>query len=98
MPSRRLPILLVLSILPLATRADDLPILSKVALQPLAAHAKTLTDAMELAGAPFPDATRAALDAAYANADPAEAVRQIQVALDPFCLAGVDINPESRVK
>jgi len=73
-------------------------VIDKVARQPLAAHAKSLTEAMELLGAPLPEATRAALEAAYQNANEAEAVRQIQQALDGLCLVGVDINPESRVK
>src|SRR5687768_10261102 len=96
--NRHLTILAVLSFLPCVCHADDLAVLDKVALQPLAAHAKALTDAMELLGTPLGDDTRKALDAAYQNANEADAVRQIQQALDALCIAGVDINPESRVK
>jgi hypothetical protein len=81
-----------------AADAPALPRVSDVALQPLAAHAKALTEAMDFLGAPLPDATRAALEAAYGDADEARAIGAIQAALDPLCLAAVDINPESRVK
>jgi hypothetical protein len=80
-------------------RAVDggLAVVEGVALQPLAAQARAVTEAMEYVGAPLPAATRAALEAAYRNGDAAEAVREIQGALDPLCLVGVEINPESRV-
>ncbi len=35
---------------------------------------------------------------ALANDDSAAAVEKIQEVLDPLCLAGVSVNPESRVK
>jgi hypothetical protein len=81
-------------------RAQDPPLapVENVSLQPLAAQSKSLTEAMDLLGAPLPDATAAALTAAYNNPDAAAAVRGIQGALDPLCLVAVDINPESRVK
>jgi hypothetical protein len=76
----------------------SLPVIDTVAIQPLAAHARSLTEAMEYLGAPLPEATRAALDAAYRGDDSAAAVRSIQAALDPLCLVGIEINAESRVK
>lgn len=92
--------LLLIALLAPHTRADDPPLapVTAVSLQPLAAHAKALTEAMDLIGAPLSDTTRSALDAAYQNPDQAAAVLAIQAALDPLCLAAVDINPESRVK
>src|SRR5687768_9475854 len=84
-------------------RAEDppaatLPRVTDVALQPLAAQSKALAEAMTLLGEPLPEPTRAALDAAYLEADEAKAVAAIQAALDPLCLVAVQINPESRVK
>lgn len=76
----------------------ELPKVTDVALQPLAAHAKALTEAMEFLGAPLSKETREALEAAYKEADEAKAIAALQAALDPLCLAAVDINPESRVK
>jgi len=91
---------LLLALLSSNARAEEpaLPLVDNVSLQPLAANARALTEAMEFLGAPLPDATRSALDAAYKQSDSAEAVRAIQAALDPLCLLSVDINPESRVK
>ena len=41
---------------------------------------------------------QAALDKAVAETDKIKAIEGIQKILDPLCLAGVNINPESRVK
>src|SRR5215210_3960964 len=83
-----------------ASRAADgpLPVVDGVALQPLAAQVRAVTEAMEFLGAPLPEGTREKLEGAYRTGDAAEAVRAIQAALDPLCLAGVEINPEARVK
>lgn len=71
--------------------AQELPKVSKVDLQPLSAHVKSLLSALEAAGAPLPETTREKLSAAID-------IAQIQELLDPLCIAGVEINPESRVK
>ena len=47
---------------------------------------------------PCPAAIRARLDAAIALAGCRAKVLAVQEALDPLCLIGVTINPESRVK
>ncbi|MEX0678206.1 MAG: CehA/McbA family metallohydrolase [Pirellulales bacterium] len=82
----------------LAAAADPLPIVTDVEWQPLAAQVKRVAQALELVGSPLDKAQQAALDKALANADAAEAAGQIQAVLDPLCLVGVNINPESRVK
>jgi hypothetical protein len=105
-PHRRSPpgfatrVLLAAS-LALAGRAaaePPLPVVRHVARQPLAAAARALTRTLDALGTPLAASTRAALDAAYREADDAQAVGAIQAALDPHCLVAVDVNPESRVK
>jgi hypothetical protein len=86
-------LLLIFGLLGLATdvRAGDLPIVADVELQPLAAQAKRVVETLDLLGGPLPEAVRAKLHAATS-------VKEIQQALDPFCLIGVEINAESRVR
>jgi hypothetical protein len=54
--------------------------------------------ALELAGSPLSSEQQKSLDAALATGDAKAAVAAIQKVLDPLCVAGVNINPESRVK
>ena len=78
----------------------SLPIVRNVDLQPLVAQVHRIVTAMDYLGAPLSDADKQALDAAsrLGNARAAEAAESIQRVLDRSCLAGVNINPESRVK
>lgn len=78
--------------------ADPLPIIDKVAAQPLLAQVKQLEAAMEDLGSPLPERVKAAIAEAGKGGDDAKVVRAIQESLDPLCLFGVEINPESRVK
>lgn len=80
------------------TRGDELPLVVDVDPQPLAAQARRLAEALQVLGEPLPAAIKARLDAALAAEKPGEVVEGIQEALDPLCLVGVAINPESRVK
>jgi hypothetical protein len=72
--------------------AEELPVVSKVAQQPLGVQVKQLVEALEFIGAPLPRADREALAAADGDA------AKVQAVLDKHCIAGVEINPESRVK
>ena len=83
---------------PATAGADPLPVVSDVEFQPLTAQAKRLTEALEALGQPLDPAIKARLENAYAMPDLAKGVRAVQEALDPLCLIGVQINPESRVK
>ncbi len=76
----------------------ELTFVGSVPRQPLEAATKRLTEAMLFAGSPFSEQTIAQLDAAYGLDDDRAAVKAIQEALDPLCLAEVNINAESRVK
>src|SRR5882672_29893 len=91
-------VLSFLLICSIARAADPLPIVGKVALQPLAAHVKQLAEALDYLGNPLPEQVQTNLAIALAEADPTKQIQLIQEVLDPLCLMGVTINPESRVK
>jgi hypothetical protein len=78
--------------------ADELPLVSGVEAQPLKAQTKRIAEALAFLGQPLTKEQAAALEKAAAEKDDAEATEGIQKVLDPLCLAGVIINPESRVK
>lgn len=78
--------------------ADPLPRVGEVEWQPLAASIRRLMDALEHLGAPLHPADQAALRAALEGEDDSEASDKAQQILDRYCLLGVNINPESRVK
>ncbi len=78
--------------------AADLPLVAEVEAQPLKAQARRVVEALEFLGEPLPPAQRTAFEKAVALADDVEAVAAIQKALDPLAIAGVNVNPESRVK
>jgi hypothetical protein len=78
--------------------ADDLPIVVGVEAQPLKAQVRRVGEALEYLGEPLSREEKAALERAVANMNVEEAVEAIQKVLDPRCLVGVSINPESRVK
>ncbi|MEM7396283.1 MAG: hypothetical protein AAF492_28440 [Verrucomicrobiota bacterium] len=95
----RISVAALLGILCLSSsRAEQLPVVEQAEIQPLAVHVKRLMEALDYVGRPLSDAEKAQLRQAMNHADEAEALRQIQTVLDPHCLAGVHINPESRVK
>ena len=81
-----------------SARAEPLPRVLDVEFQPLSAQIRRVAESLEALGQPLPAEVKASLEKAYAIPNPAQAVRALQEALDPFCLIGVEINPESRVK
>lgn len=97
-------VLLVVAVAPQpALAADSLEPVPGVPRQPLEAQVRRIAQAWELAtGGPLPAESRKALEAALSmpSGTPAaddRAVAAIQRALDPLCLAIVNINAESRV-
>ncbi|MCE9524484.1 MAG: CehA/McbA family metallohydrolase [Planctomycetales bacterium] len=72
--------------------------MKNVEAQPLKASAKRIADALEIVGEPLTKEEKADLNKALEQKDDTEAVVAIQKVLDARCLAGVNINPESRVK
>lgn len=96
--ARALCLLVVATFIPCKAAAEPLPRVAATDAQPLKAQVTRVAQALELLGSPLTADQRKALDAAMAEADGAAAFRQIQDVLDPLCLVGVNINPESRVK
>jgi hypothetical protein len=95
---RRLVVSLVVLVLAQAGRAEELPLVADVEFQPLSAQVKRVVEALDLLGEPLPRGVKEQLAHAYADPDQSEGLEAIQRALDPLCLIGVAINPESRVK
>ncbi|CAN5794640.1 hypothetical protein BH23PLA1_BH23PLA1_12340 [soil metagenome] len=79
-------------------QAGELPVVSGVSLQPLGAQARRVAESLQVVGRPLPAEALEAIEAASRSGVEAEGVRRIQEILDPYCLVGVNINPESRVK
>ncbi|RUL84648.1 hypothetical protein TsocGM_20015 [Tautonia sociabilis] len=83
---------------PAAATGSDLPTVPNVPRQPLAAQARRVVEALEMIGRPLPEADLKRLEDAYVLDDEFQASLAIQEIFDPYCLVGVSINPESRVK
>ncbi|MGH9722832.1 MAG: CehA/McbA family metallohydrolase, partial [Bryobacteraceae bacterium] len=81
-----------------AVHAQELPIIAAVELQPLAAQALRVIESLEMLGEPLPADAAARLRRLAESTDRAASVAEIQKILDRYCLVGVQINPESRVK
>ena len=84
--------------LPRPCGAVALPVATDVPRQPFVASVRRLAEALEIGGEPLPQEVRRRIESAAALTDDAAAVREVQEALDPLCLALVTVNPESRVK
>ena len=81
-------------------RAQSLAVVDEVPWPHLRDHCRELLAGLEAAKAPLPAETVRALRGLLDKepADPDAAVAAVQKLLDPHCLIGVSINPESRVK
>ena len=77
---------------------DAAQVITDVERQPFVAAIRRLVEAMDFAGAPLSEEVRNRIVAASALPDDKDAVKQLQLILDPLCLAFVNINAESRVK
>ena len=83
----------------LVCSSEELPLVTKVEFQPLAAQVTRVLQTLEMVGEPLATADAQELQKLIASGSPtAKSVEQIQRILDKHVLAGVDINPESRVK
>ncbi len=78
--------------------AEPLPVVAGVEAQPLKAQVERVVQALAFLGEPLPASSKAKLAEALKETDAAKAAAGIQAALDPLCLAAVNVNPESRVK
>src|SRR6185503_15830475 len=81
-----------------AAESPTLPIVKNVELQPLVAQVKRVIEATDYLGSPLNAADKKTLEGAFKKSDADEAGEAIQRVLDKYCLIGVNINPESRVK
>ena len=97
-------LLLTIGSLPLFAQQEhhhaqsSVPIISNVEPQPFISQALRIDEAMLFIGNPFPAAVSNQLKKLQNEAYTEGNVKKIQELLDPFCLAYVEINPESRVK
>src|SRR5438046_5365710 len=87
-----------MSLIVAAGDAPRLPIVKNTELQPLVAQVRRVIEATDYLGTPFSATDKQALETALNQTDADEAGEAIQNVLDNYCLFGVDINPESRVK
>ncbi len=82
----------------IGAHAAALAIVKDVELQPFAAQVQRVIEAADYVGAPLKESDKKAIAAAIKGKDAAAASETIQKILDLYCLVGVNINPESRVK
>jgi hypothetical protein len=75
-----------------------LPVIDKVEAQPLLAQAVRLNEALSFLGSSLSNEDASQLKELKNKPLNSETSRLIQAILDPYCLAMVEINPESRVK
>lgn len=66
--------------------------------QPLLAQAIRLNDALSFLGSSLSPSDSRRLQALQHQAPNSEVIKEIQRLLDPYCIAVININPESRVK
>lgn len=78
--------------------AGELPIVRDVTHQPLVSATERMIEALEYVGAPLLSEDDQKLKAALKSEDAAAAIVTIQEVLDQYCLAGITISAESRVK
>ncbi|MBV8820708.1 MAG: hypothetical protein JO022_20270, partial [Acidobacteriaceae bacterium] len=85
-------------VIPLFAQENTLPLVP-VEHQPFAAQVSRLLEALDVLNDPLPAAETAELKRlAASNNNGSNAAQRMQQILDRHCLAGVNINPESRVK
>lgn len=97
---RRKSFLSILILLSLSINlfADELPVITEVEAQPLRAQVLRLVEALDYLGSALQEEDKKQLLALQELEPDGKMVQTIQNILDPYCLAMVTINPESRVK
>lgn len=89
---------ILLALAAAALPGQGLPVVEGVPGQPLLAGALRVAEALTSLGAPLGPETTARIAACRDAEVGPELVRELQSALDPYCLAMVEISPESRVR
>ena len=77
---------------------DELSLVPEVEFQPFASATQRLIEALDYLGSPLSEDDLSAIQEALISDDHTQAIVDIQNILDAYCLTGVNINPESRVK
>ena len=77
---------------------DELSLVTEVEFQPLASATQRLIEALDYLGSPLSEDDLSAIKEVLISDDHTQAIVDIQKILDAYCLTGVNINPESRVK
>jgi hypothetical protein len=80
------------------TDFSELPLVEQVEAQPLLAQALRVGEALSFMGSALPPEAIDQLRALQQESLDQATVRKVQQILDPYCLAMIDINAESRVK
>ncbi len=77
---------------------DELTLVAEVEFQPIASATQRLIEALDYLGSPLSEDDLSAIKEALVSENHEQAIADIQKILDAYCVAGVNINPESRVK
>ena len=77
---------------------NELDLVREVEFQPLASATQRLIEALDYLGSPLSEGDLSEIQNALISEDHEQAIVDIQKILDPYCMVGVNINPESRVK
>ncbi len=77
---------------------NELRLVAEVEFQPLASATQRLIEALDYLGSPLSENDLSAIKEALVSENHKQAIADIQKILDAYCVAGVNINPESRVK
>ena len=77
---------------------DELGLVTEVEFQPLASATQRLIEALDYLGSPLSEDDLSAIREALVSDNHKQAIADVQIILDRYSLAGVNINPESRVK
>src|SRR5882757_7234274 len=83
---------------PTSTANAALAVTDNVDWQPFAAQIRRVVDTLESVGEPLLAEDNQALQQLLTSTDSSDASARAQQILDKYCIAGVQINPESRVK
>jgi hypothetical protein len=98
LPNKATARILAALLLVIQLPAAELPLVTGVEWQPFVAQVKRLTEATDYLGTPFSAADKAILAAVLDGPASDATAEKIQSILDRYCLFGVNINPEMRVK
>ena len=81
-----------------ASQDGVMPYVTDVDAQPVVAHAVRVDEALAFMGGALPKSVSDQLKNLATKSYQKSSVDKVQELLDPFCIAAVEINPESRVK